>query len=167
MDIISVHYNEIRSLFKTRSINNGIAFDEDSFNDAFIKCAQKFGNDIIEYVLAIKYFWTVYTNTIKASISHKKRLDFVSIDEELHDCVDDSADYNHAQNVYNIVMDAISVKYGEEQMMMYSLYKYHDWNKEDLIDAGYDCDDFDNRIKDIHKFVRSYCKKHTNELNTY
>ena len=37
MDLISVNYNKIRSLFRTRLRNMDMHFDEDSFNDAFIK----------------------------------------------------------------------------------------------------------------------------------
>lgn len=160
MDIIGVHYNEIKSLFKTRSYNTGVSFDEDSFNDAFIKCAQKFGNNEVTLELTIKYFWTAYLNTVKSNIAKDNKLETVSLDTEMHDCAEEDNDYTI--NIYNIVMDAISTKFGEEQMMMYSLYKLHDWSKQDLEDSGYDMEDFEIRIKEIHKFVKTYCKKHIN-----
>lgn len=162
MDIISVHYDKIKSLFKTRLYNIDMNFDEDSFNDAFIKCAKKFGNSEISYDIVIKYFWVAYLNAIKSNLSKERKIDFVSLDEEIHDCIDE--DDKYATNIYNIVMDAIESKYSEEDMMIYSLYKYHNWSKEDLIDAGYDCTDIDNRIKSIHKFVKTYCKKQLKSL---
>ena len=159
MDIIGVHYKELKVLCKSRLYNIDIPFDEDLFNDTFIKCAQRFGNTEITYETCIKYFWTAYLNTIKSEKNNHKHIDTVSLDEDLHDCIDED-DNQYAINVYNIVMDAISERFGEEDMMIYSLYKYHGWSKEDLTFEGYDCDDFDNRIKTIHKFVKTYCKKH-------
>ena len=60
MDIISAHYKDIKKLFVSRISNHGLKFNEDSFNDAFIKCAQHFGNDIIAYDDAIKYFYVAF-----------------------------------------------------------------------------------------------------------
>ena len=156
MDIIGVHYTEIKSLFKSRLYNLNMSFNEDLFNDAFIKCAQKFGNTEITLELTTKYFWTAYLNTIKSS-TKQKRLDTVQLDEAIHDCIDES-DNAYALNIYNVVMDAITERFGEDDMMMYSLYKYHGWSKDDLIGEGYDCTAFDTRIKEIHKFVKTYCK---------
>jgi hypothetical protein len=56
-------------------------------------------------------------------------------------------------------MTTVSEVFGEDDMMVYSLYKYYGWSENELIDAGYDCKDLNNRIKTIHKFVKSYCKK--------
>ena len=56
MDLISIHYKDIKNLFKSRSYNRNIDFDEDSFNDAFIKCAQRFGNEINNYDNAKMYY---------------------------------------------------------------------------------------------------------------
>lgn len=154
MDWVGVHYDKIRSLFKSRSHNANNDFDEDAFNDAFIKCAQRFGNTATTYEDVVKYFWIAYINTIKSS-SHDK---FDEFNIELHDCIDDTDD-DHASYIYNIVMDAITEAFGEDDMMIYSLYKYHGWKKIDLINAGYDCSNLDIRIKTIHRFVKAYCKK--------
>lgn len=161
MDIISVHYNDITSLFKSRLHGK---LDEDSFNDTFIKCAQKFGNEIISYETVVKYFWTAYTNTVKANICNDNRLETVSIDVDMHDCVDETTE--EYTNIYNIVTHDISNEFGEEEMMMYVLYKFHDWSKQDLIDAGYDCDDFDSCIAEVHKFLKkryTHHKKHSKQ----
>jgi hypothetical protein len=163
MDIVSVHYTEIKSLFKTRSYNNGIKFDEDLFTDAFIKCAHKFGSEIISYDVSVKYFWIAYLNTVKTEFNKQNKLDIVPLDEELHDCIDEDP-HAHAINIYNIVMDAIAEKFGEENMAIYSLYKYHGWSINDLMGEGYDCTELNSRIKEIHKFVKSYCKTHVKSL---
>lgn len=163
MDIISVHYTTIKSLFKTRSYNNGIQFDEDLFTDAFIKCAQKFGIDIITYDTCVKYYWTAYLNTAKTELYKQKQIDTLPLNEELHDCIDEDP-HAYAINIYNIVMDAISEKFGEESMTIYSLYKYHGWSINDLMDEGYDCTELNTRIKEIHKFVKSYCKTRIKSL---
>ena len=163
MDIVGVHYTELKNLFKTRLYDRGIQFDEDLFNDAFIKCARKFGNSIVTLEVTAKYFWTAYLNTIKSSIYKSKQNEIVSLDEELHDCIDES-DNAYALNIYNVVMDAITERFGEDDMMMYSLYKYHGWSKDDLIGEGYDCTAFDTRIKEIHKFVKTYCKTNVKSL---
>ena len=62
--------------------------------------------------------------------------------------------------IYDNVMEAISKEYSEEDMMLYSLYKYHKWKLQDLIDAGYDCTDIESKVDEIHKFVKNYCKRH-------
>lgn len=155
MDIIGAHYKDIKALFKSRLYNIDRKFDEDLFNDAFIKCATKFGNEVITYDLAIKYFWIAYLNTIKSVKTNK----FEEIDEMLHDCIDED-DSSYANYIYNIVMDAISEAYGEEDAMLYSLYKYHGWSVDELIAEGYDCKNIEVRVNTIHKFVKAYCKKH-------
>lgn len=153
MDIISAHYKEIKTLFKTRSND----FDEDSFNDAFIKCAQRFANEIIDYDVAIKYFWIAYVNTHRANIfkDHNDIKD--SLDDDLHDRIDED-ETSYAQRIYDIVMDAIAVAFSEDDMMIYSLYKYHGWTEKELIDAGFDCKNLKVRISTIHRFVKAYSK---------
>lgn len=152
MDIISVHYKDIKKLFASRIAKHGFKFSEDAFNDAFIKCAQHFGNDIITYDDAIKYFYVAFSNTTKGE-SHKSER-FVKYEDSSEDIEDDPEYY--ANYVYNIIMDAVTEKFGENNMMIYSLYKYHGWSKNELERDGYDCADFDNKIRKIHKFAKSY-----------
>ena len=154
MDIVSVHYDDFKKSFISRDNNKGRKFDEDSFNDAFIKCANKFGNDIISYDDAIKYFWVTYSNTVKSI----KQNTNTELDDTLHDVIDDD-EPSKANYIYNIVMAAITEAFNEDDMMVYSLYKYHNWTEDELTAAGYDCKNLDIRIKTIHKFVKSYCKK--------
>lgn len=162
MNIVGIHYDEIKSLFKSRVYKSGGKFDEDTFNDAFIKCAQRFNNTELSYEFIVKYFWTTYINTYKGNIGKERQLETVELDVNVHDCIDESTNNT---NIYNMVMDAISLKYGDELMLVYSLYKLHGWSKDDLIDAGYIIDDhFDDNIKEIHKFVKTYCKKRINDI---
>lgn len=163
MDLISIHYKDIKNLFKSRSYNRNIDFDEDSFNDAFIKCAQRFGNEIINYDVSVKYFWIAYVNTYKNNKSNMHSDIQDEFDCSLHDTIDDD-DPSYAAYIYNIIMAAIKVAFSEDDMMIYSLYKYHNWSKQDLIDAGYDCKNLEIRIKTIHKFVKAYSKKHVKSL---
>lgn len=164
MNIIAHKYDNIVSLFKSRLYKMNMQFDVDLFNDTFIKCATKFKDDKITYETTIKYFWTSYLNTIKTDIIKSDKFITDSLDEEIHDCIDNTYnelyDTDYAKDIYNVVMNAISVKYGEDEMTIYSLYKYHNWTEQDLILEGYDCTDLHNRIKKIHKFVKAYCKKH-------
>lgn len=157
MDIVGINYDTIKSLFSARLHNMGMPFDEDALNDAFIKCAQRFGNAVLDYNTVIKYYWVAYVNTIKSS---KPKLDCVSFDPDTHDCMDDTEDNVRAINIYNVVMDLVSDKFGEHDMMLYMLYKFHNWSKDDLVESGYDITYIDTRIKEIHKFVKTYCKKH-------
>lgn len=152
MDIVGIHYGDIKKLYASRDIKNDKHFDEDSFNDAFIKCAAHFKNETITYEDAIRYFWVAYTNTCKNTYSNAVEL------EESHyeDLTTEESD--SAKLIYDDVMNAIAERYDEDDMMMYSLYKYHDWTKEELEDQGYDCTDLESRIKDIHKFAKQYCK---------
>lgn len=150
MDIVSVHYKDIVSLFKSR--RNIIEFDEDMFGDAFIKCAEKFGNDIIDYDTAIKYFWVVYVNTIKSNFINKAKHQIVSIED-----VNDISDTQEDIVIYDIIMDAIAKEFGENEMQMYRLYKYHNWNEDELKSINIDLNK--NTIKEIHKFVKSYSKQ--------
>lgn len=157
MDIVGANYDTIKSLFKSRLHNMNISFNEDALNDAFIKCAQRFGNTILDYDTVIKYYWAVYINIVRFD---KSKIQYAELDPELHDCVDDTFDASDTINIYNIVMDLIADKFGEHDMMMYSLYKFHDWSKDDLVESGYDITYLDTRIKEIHKFVKTYCKKY-------
>ena len=163
MDLVASNYKEIKKLFKTRSYNMNYEFDEDSFNDAFIKCVNKFNSEEITYDTVLKYFWTSYINTVKTNLIKESNMHSEELDEELHDCIDNTynefIDDDYSKEVYNIIMNAITVKYGKEDMLIYSLHKYHDWTENDLIAAGYDITDLKNKIKTIHRFVKSYCKK--------
>lgn len=163
MDLVASNYKEIKKLFKTRSYNMNYEFDEDSFNDAFIKCVNKFNSEEITYDTVLKYFWTSYINTVKTNLIKESNMHSEELDEELHDCIDNTynefIDDDYSKKVYNIIMNAITVKYGKEDMLIYSLHKYHDWTENDLIAAGYDITDLKNKIKTIHRFVKSYCKK--------
>lgn len=155
MDIISVHYKDIRKLFVTRSHNHRINFSDDTFNDAFISCAQHFGNRTIEYEYAVKYFWVAYRNAITGEISKNAK---IVLQDEFEDIIDDNTDNEFAKYVYDTVMDAIAAAFGEDDMYIYSLYKYNGWTKDDLIAEGYDCKNFETRIKNIHRFVKEYIK---------
>lgn len=159
MDIISIHYKEIKTLFKSRLRSNDSTFDEDCFNDAFIKCAQRFKNNIITYDDAVKYFWIAYVNTYKGTHSKASRRFVESIEESGFDCIDEE-DPSCAKYVYDTVMLAIEEAFNTDDMMIYSLYKYHNWSEKELIDAGYDCTNLKIRINTIHKFVKAYCKTH-------
>lgn len=166
MDIVGINYDTIKSLFKSRLHNMNIPFNEDALNDAFIKCAQRFGNTMLDYNTVIKYYWVAYINTIK---SNKPKLDCISIDSDIHDCIDNtmySTDELHAINIYNIVTDLITDKFGEHDMMIYMLYKFHNWPKDDLVESGYDITYIDTRIKEIHKFVKTYCKKYIKSIKS-
>ena len=157
MDIVGINYDTIKSLFKSRLHNMNIPFNEDALNDAFIKCAQRFGNTLLDYNTVVKYYWTVYVNTVKFD---KPKLQYTELNPDIHDCIDDASDAPDTINIYNMVMDLITDKFGEHDMMMYMLYKFHNWSKDDLVEYGYDITYIDTRIKEIHKFVKTYCKKH-------
>lgn len=164
MNIVAYKYNDIVSLFTSRLRKMDMQFDEDLFHDTFIKCANKFSTEKISYETTIKYFWTSYLNTIKTDIIKSDKFITDSLDEEIHDCIDNTYnelyDTDYAKDIYNLIMSAISLKYGETEMIIYSLYKYHDWSEQDLLLKGYNCTDLNNRIKKIHRFVKAYCKKH-------
>lgn len=156
MGLISDHYNDIITLFKSRSYNIGIQFDEDIFGDAFIKCVKRFENEIITYDVAIKYFWITYLNAVKSQFANSIKYNIVEIENALEIAEDSS----NSSEIYNTIMDAITVAFSEEDMQIYRLYKYHNWSEKDLIEAGLDCTDLIKRIKEIHKFVKQYSKEH-------
>lgn len=163
MDIIGIHYDDIKRLYASRDKNNNIKFCEDSFNDAFIKCAKKFGNDIITYEDAIKYFYVAYVNTHKGSYNSQIDVVFDNLEnnniEEISD-KDDAENVEYAKYIYDITMSAIKEVYNENDMYVYSLYKYHNWSEKELISSGYDCTNFKEKIKEIHRFVKKYHKTH-------
>ena len=155
MDIVGIHYDDIKRLYISRDIANNRKFDEDSFNEAFIRCAKHFGNEIISKDDVMKYFWIAYINTVKGC-KNKSIIEFCeNYDDEI---IDDNED-SYAEKFYKIIMDAISYAFSEEDMLIYSLYKYHGWKEQELIEAGYNCKNFKTRIKTIHKFVKEYVKK--------
>ena len=112
MDIISIHYKDIVSLFKSRQ--HIVEFDSDAFSDAFIKCAEKFGNNEIDYDTAVKYFWVAYVNTCKSNLLIESKHSCVSIDD-IDDIEDEKLDL---VDFYNKTMDIIEEHFGEEWMMI-------------------------------------------------
>jgi hypothetical protein len=154
MDIVGVHYKDIRNLFISRDVRMGKVFSDDSFNSAFIKCVERFADRPIGYDEAVRYFWVAYENTEMTFQNKQSRFE---LRDEFDDIIDD--DETCAERLYDIVMDSVSEQFGENDMMVYSLHKYHGWSKEDLISDGYDCSDFEERIRTIHRFVKTYGKK--------
>lgn len=155
MDIISVHYKDIVSLFKSR--RHIVEFDEDLFGDAFIKCALKFGNSIIDYDTAIKYFWVVYVNNVKLNFTNSLKYESIKIDyvDENDEDVIYEIDYSDTNKVDEI-LEIISEKFGEDDTQMYRLYKYYNWSEQELNSIGILLDK--NKIKEIHKYVKTYYK---------
>ena len=158
MDIVGIHYDDIRKTYSTRDNSNNRKFDEDAFNEAFIKCAKHFGNSEINYEDVIKYFWIAYVNTRKGNDYKFKST--VELCEEYPEDIIDEYESSFEEKFYNNIMTAITKSFGEEDMLIYSLYKYHGWKEQDLIDAGYNCKNLNIRIKNIHKFVKEYAKKY-------
>lgn len=158
MDIVGIHYDDIKRIYKSRDVNRGEIFDEDSFNEAFVKCAKRFGNDLVAYEDVIKYFWIAYVNTCKKDYKYKSTMDFC---EEYPEVEEENESFS--KQVYDTVMNAIENEFSENDMMIYSLYKYHGWNKNDLMTNGYDCSDLETKIRTIHKFVKNFCKKNFKE----
>lgn len=154
MGIVGAHYKDIRNLFISRAKKMDRSFSDDSFNTAFIKCSEQFGDKEVGYDDVIRYFWVSYLNT---ELNEDKRKGRFELCDEFDDMIDDDSSY--ATQVYDIVMDAITLAFGEDDMMVYSLYMYHRWSKEDLEREGYDCTNLDVRIKTIHRFVKTYCRK--------
>lgn len=163
MNHVASQYKTIKTLFKSRAYNMNINFDEDIFNDTFIKCANKFNNDKITFETVIKYFWTSYINTYKTEYNKLLEYNIESIDEEIHDCIDDTyneyLDDDYARDIYNKVFKVVENKFGSEEANIYFMYKYHDWDESGLIASGYNYNDLKDTIKKIHRFVKSYCKK--------
>lgn len=155
MDIVGVHYKDIKSLFISRDVKKGLQFNEDSFNTAFIKCVEQFGNKPITYDDVLKYFYVTYKTVRCNELKYYSKTDVC--DEFTDDFIED--DKSYAESLYEDVMNEITKRFGEEDMMIYSLHKYHDWSIEDLEDDGYDCVDFEERITTIHRFIKKYCKK--------
>lgn len=158
MDIVGVYYDDIKKIYNSRDNNNKRKFNEDAFNEAFIKCAAKFGNSIITYDDVIKYFWIAYVNTCKNNYTYENAMCFC---EEYPEIEEESE--NFSTQFYNIIMNAIENAFSEEDAALYSLYKYHGWSKQDLISAGYNCKNIEIRIKTIHKFVKEFSKKNFKE----
>jgi hypothetical protein len=156
MTLIADNYDDVIKLFKSLSRKTCIDFDEDSFQEAFLKCAKKFGSEQITYDEATKYFWAAYLNTAKSELVHDNKFSYID-SEEIKDEIIDETDDDYS-DLYIDVMNAIQKKFGKEDSQIYILYKYHDWTEDDLIATGYDCENFTERIKKIHRFVKSYKK---------
>lgn len=148
MDIVAIHYDDIKRIYTLRDNNKKQKFDEDSFNEAFIKCASKFGNNIITYDDAIKYFWIAYSNTYKSSKTNK----FIEFDIDAHDYIDNT--YN--ENIDTLVSDIfnnIEKKFGKNNRDAYELYICQNWKINDIINKGIVDKDFPNTLKRIKRFI--------------
>lgn len=159
MDIVGFHYTNIKKLFISRIINDNRKFDEDSFNTAFIKCANKFGEDIITYEDAIKYFWIAFNNTSKNNEFYNHKLELY---DEFSDYFSEEQDDADLEYFYNTIMDAIAETFDENDMYVYNLHVCYGWPKEDIENAGYNCNKFEHKINAISEFIKEYCKSHKN-----
>ena len=63
MGIVGAHYKDIRNLFISRVTKLGRPFSDDTFNTAFIKCAERFGDKEVGYDDVVRYFYVSYLNT--------------------------------------------------------------------------------------------------------
>ena len=114
IDIVSIKYKDIRISFNNWSKNRQLVFDEDSFNDAFIKCADHFKDTIITYNDAIKYFWTAYIHTV---MNNKKHNSFSTELSESIDVID--SNYNEdIDTLYNIIIKDIQQKFGNNAVQL-------------------------------------------------
>lgn len=114
IDIVSIKYKDIRISFNNWSKNRQLVFDEDSFNDAFIKCADHFKDTIITYNDAIKYFWTAYIHTVMNNKKHNK---FSTELSDTIDVIDIEYNYN-IDTIYDTIIDDIQQKFGNNAVQL-------------------------------------------------
>lgn len=120
-DIISKYYNDINTLFKSRMHKRDMEFNEDSFNDAFIKCFEHFKDSLISYDDAVKYFWTVYIHIVLNEKIHE------SYETELpedYDC--ECPEYNKdIDNLYNTIIEDVRTTFGESGVDAINEHLHH------------------------------------------
>jgi hypothetical protein len=114
IDIVSIKYKDIRISFNNWSKNRQLVFDEDSFNDAFIKCADHFKDTIITYNDAIKYFWTAYIHIVMNNKKHNK---FSTELSDIIDVIDIEYNYN-IDTMYDTIIDDIQQKFGNNAVQL-------------------------------------------------
>lgn len=128
IDIVSIKYKDIRISFNNWSKNRQLVFDEDSFNDAFIKCADHFKDTIITYNDAIKYFWTAYIHTV---MNNKKHNSFSTELSESIDVID--SNYNEdIDKLYNIIIKDIQQKFGDDAVQLIHNHFIHNTKDKQL-----------------------------------
>lgn len=121
-DIVSFNYKDIKTLFYSRMTKRHLKFDEDAFNDAFIKCAMHFENEYISYDEAIKYFWTAYIHTVlnyKLHDSHS-----TEYLPELYDQIDNEYNQN-IDELYDIIITDIKNEFGDDGVLTVINYLNH------------------------------------------
>lgn len=107
-DIISKYYTDIYTLFKSRMHKRDMCFNEDAFNDAFIKCVEHFKNDLISYDYAVKYFWKTYIHTV---LNEKIHDSYVTELPEDYDC--ECTEYNYdIDELYDTIMNDVQDTFG-------------------------------------------------------
>lgn len=138
VDVVSFNYKDIKTLFQNRSIKRHLMFDEDAFNDAFIKCAEHFENELISYDTAIKYFWTAYIHIV---LNHKIHDAHSTGYSDIYDCED--IIYNiDIDYIYNAIINDVKNKFGDEGVNV--LFSY--LNKQPISDK--------NMAKRICKYIK-------------
>jgi hypothetical protein len=103
MDIVGIHYDDIKRTYCLRDNANNRKFSEDHFNDAFIKCAKHFGNNVIDYNDVIKYYWTVYVNSRKGD----KYESLIELQETYSEDIENEEEEYYSQYVYMKVIDKL------------------------------------------------------------
>lgn len=153
MDIVGAHYDDIKSLYISRDKNKDRKFNEDAFNDAFIKCSIKFANQLITYDDVIKYFWIAYVNTSKSL----KPNNLIEFDINFHDKLDNK--YNENVDILaKEILYFVEHKFGKKLRNAYELYVCYNWKITDLIEQNLADKNFPSDLKKIKLAIQKKYK---------
>jgi hypothetical protein len=152
MDIVGINYDTIKSLFKSRLHNMNIPFNEDALNDAFIKCAVRFGEKEISYDDAVKYFWVAFLNTSRNEDVANSKFDH---ETEIQDEIDEEYD-TQIDEKFDKVCSIIESEFGKDNLLAFKMVICDGWDIDELIDNQYvDCS-----FKSLFKKMKQFAKKH-------
>ena len=152
MDLISIHYKDIRCCFNSRLLKIGKSFNDDAFNDAFIKCAVRFGEKEITYDDAVKYFWVAFLNTTRNEDITNSKFDH---ETEIQDEIDEEYD-TQIDEKFDKVCSIIESEFGKDNLLAFKMVICDGWDIDELIDNQY----VDYSFKSLFKKMKQFAKKH-------
>lgn len=154
MDLVAVHYKDIKNCFQSRLAKIGKTFNDDAFNDAFIKCSIRFGEKEISYDDVLKYFWVAFLNTMRTEEHHNGKFDH---DAEIQDEIDEEYDTN-IDDLFAVICESLEERFGKENLLAFKMVVCDNWDIDELIENQYVERDFKTTFKKMKQFAKKDIK---------
>ena len=156
---VSLYYDTIKTNFKIACGKNNIKFDDDLFNDTYLKCFYALDNKDISEENAIRYFWVAYSNNEKKKYRTSKYTPKIN---ELDEKIVYDADIENNEDryiIFDILVNSVTKKFGEEITNAWLLHFTDNKTYDELKNMGYKTLNFHNVFRRINAYIKKTLPK--------